>query len=197
MVEKQKRAEKKKKPVCIVKNMLPLHCLQVFCLSHPKFLYKGVRSQFRYGPVLPFNLRFVYQVDQDDCRPAGVLLYHRRGTFAGRYQETSKHRAPKPSSGLATGGISKPSVWTLRQYHQLVGFAAGNGGMKEGLLTQTCPTYLQALIASDDVDYRLFPFVDLSSSKHWQSKKAQQLWTSSAFVPLGQCLLRYRRHDSP
>lgn len=93
MVEKTKNGAEKKGTPLYVKIFIALFAGIAF--GYVLNFMGGVENEIINGYVLPF-FQFIgdliYQVDQDDCRSAGVLLYHRRGTFAGRYQETSKHR---------------------------------------------------------------------------------------------------------
>ena len=56
--------------------------------------------------VLPVHRRFVYQVDQDDCRPAGVLLYHRAALSLGDIKKLRSIGVKTIIWFLATGGIS-------------------------------------------------------------------------------------------
>ena len=92
MVEKTKNGAEKKETPLYVKIFIALFAGIAF--GYVLNFMGGVENEIINGYVLPF-FQFIgdlfIKFDQDDCRPAGVLLYH-RAALRWAISRTSKHR---------------------------------------------------------------------------------------------------------
>ena len=92
MVEKTKNGAEKKGTPLYVKIFIALFAGIAF--GYVLNFMGGVENEIINGYVLPF-FQFIGDLFIKLIKMIVVplvCLYHRRGTFAGRYQETSKHR---------------------------------------------------------------------------------------------------------